>query len=72
MKQEYGLLLKEIKQQIDPYTKILVGFSGGVDSTVLLQGLVRLRDEFQLPLELTAIYIHHGLNIKADDWLAHC
>ncbi|MCX2588161.1 MULTISPECIES: tRNA lysidine(34) synthetase TilS [Proteus] len=72
MKQEYGLLLKEIKQQIDPFTKILVGFSGGVDSTVLLQGLVRLRDEFQLPLELTAIYIHHGLNIKADDWLAHC
>ncbi|MEQ5168795.1 tRNA lysidine(34) synthetase TilS [Proteus terrae] len=72
MKQEYGLLLREIKQQIDPYTKILVGFSGGVDSTVLLQGLVRLRDEFQLPLELTAIYIHHGLNIKADDWLAHC
>ena len=39
MKQEYGLLLREIKQQIDPYTKILVGFSGGVDSTVLLQGL---------------------------------
>ncbi|QEZ93227.1 tRNA lysidine(34) synthetase TilS [Proteus sp. CD3] len=72
MKQEYDLLLKEIKQQIDPYTKILVGFSGGVDSTVLLQGLVRLRDEYQLPLELTAIYIHHGLNIKADDWLAHC
>lgn len=72
MKQKYDLLLKEIKQQIDPYTKILVGFSGGVDSTVLLQGLVRLRDEFQLPLELTAIYIHHGLNIRADDWLTHC
>lgn len=72
MKQEYGSLLNEIKHQIDPHTKILVGFSGGVDSTVLLQGLVRLRDEFKLPLELTAIYIHHGLNIKADDWLTHC
>lgn len=72
MKQEYGSLLKEIKQHIDPYTKILVGFSGGVDSTVLLHGLVRLRDEYQLPLELTAIYVHHGLNIKADDWLIHC
>ncbi|WP_193017229.1 tRNA lysidine(34) synthetase TilS [Proteus sp. FME41] len=72
MKQDYDLLLQEIKQQIDPHTKILVGFSGGVDSSVLLQGLVRLRDEFNLPLELTAIYIHHGLNIKADDWLTHC
>ncbi|MBG2803554.1 tRNA lysidine(34) synthetase TilS [Proteus sp. WDL240414] len=72
MELENCSLLEEIKQQIDPYTKILVGFSGGVDSTVLLHGLVRLRDEFQLPLELAAIYIHHGLNIKADDWLAHC
>lgn len=72
MELENCSLLEEIKQQIDPHTKILVGFSGGVDSTVLLHGLVRLRDEFQLPLELTAIYIHHGLNIKADDWLTHC
>lgn len=72
MELKYCSLLKEIKQQVDPHTKILVGFSGGVDSTVLLHGLVRLRDEYQLPLELTAIYVHHGLNTKADDWLVHC
>ncbi|QAV22472.1 tRNA lysidine(34) synthetase TilS [Proteus hauseri] len=65
-------ILNEIKQQIGHHSAFLVGFSGGVDSTVLLQGLVRLRDEYQLPLELTAIYVHHGLNAKADDWLKHC
>ncbi|OAT34587.1 tRNA lysidine(34) synthetase TilS [Proteus myxofaciens] len=65
-------LLNEIKHQIGNYTQILVGFSGGVDSTVLLHGLVQLRDIYHLPLELTAIYIHHGLNDKADAWSVHC
>ncbi len=35
-------------------------------------GWFYLRDKYQLPLELTAIYVHHGLNSKADDWLTHC
>lgn len=65
-------LINEIKRQIGSHTHILVGFSGGVDSTVLLHGLVCLRDKYRLPLELTAIYVHHGLNSKADDWLTHC
>lgn len=72
MKLETARVINEIKQQIGDHHHFLVGFSGGVDSTVLLHGLVQLRDEYLLPLEITAIYIHHGLNAKADDWLAHC
>ena len=42
-------LINEIKRQIGSHSHILVGFSGGVDSTVLLHGLVCLRDKYQLP-----------------------
>lgn len=47
-----------------------LGFSGGLDSTVLLHLLVNVRSIY--PLRLKAIHIHHGLSVNADDWLAHC
>lgn len=49
---------------------ILIGFSGGLDSTVLLHQLVRLRPI--LNLQLRAIHIHHGISPKANSWLQHC
>ncbi|UQB43381.1 tRNA lysidine(34) synthetase TilS [Thiomicrospira microaerophila] len=50
-------------------TQIWVAFSGGLDSTVLLNALVE-----QKPAEvnLKALHIHHGLQPQADDWLVHC
>ncbi|MGI9309507.1 MAG: tRNA lysidine(34) synthetase TilS, partial [Gammaproteobacteria bacterium] len=48
-----------------------VGFSGGRDSTVLLQALVALRDEFPR-LNLSAIHINHQLHDAAAAWSAHC
>lgn len=45
---------------------ILVGFSGGLDSTVLLH-LLRQRHD-----GLRAIHVHHGLHADADAWAAHC
>ena len=48
---------------------ILVGLSGGLDSTVLLHLLA------QSPLReagLRAIHVHHGLYADADAWAAHC
>lgn len=51
--------------------QILVAYSGGLDSTVLLHQLVQWRA--QLPaLSLRAIHIHHGLSTHADAWVAHC
>lgn len=49
---------------------LLVGFSGGLDSTVLLHQLYRLRQN--QPFSLRAIYVHHGLSTHADEWLEHC
>ena len=49
---------------------VLVGFSGGLDSTVLLHALA------QAPAirahGLRAMHVHHGLQAPADDWAAHC
>ncbi|WP_084299938.1 tRNA lysidine(34) synthetase TilS [Chitinimonas koreensis] len=51
-------------------TQVAVGFSGGLDSSVLLHLLACLRDE--RPFVLSAFHLHHGLSPHADDWLAHC
>lgn len=45
---------------------VVLAFSGGMDSTVLLHELSRQK------CALLAVYIHHGLQSVADDWLAHC
>lgn len=47
-----------------------VALSGGLDSTVLLQALAIRRDE--LPGELRAVHVNHGLHPEASDWQRHC
>ncbi len=42
-----------------PGSRVVVGVSGGGDSLALLLVLAALREE--LPLELTAVYVDHGL-----------
>jgi tRNA(Ile)-lysidine synthase len=56
-------LLKESQQ-------LVVAYSGGVDSHVLLHALATLRQ--QHPFSLSAIHIHHGLSDNADLWQEHC
>ena len=48
-----------------------VALSGGLDSSVLLHLLARLRERETLP-PLSAIHVHHGLQAVADGWPAHC
>ena len=49
---------------------VCAAFSGGLDSTVLLDLLARLRDEADFTL--TAIHVHHGLSRNADRWAEAC
>ena len=54
-------------EQLEAAPQILVGFSGGLDSTVLLHLLCELLP----PERITAVHIHHGLSINADAWQQH-
>ncbi|MCD6039519.1 MAG: tilS [Gammaproteobacteria bacterium] len=47
-----------------------LGYSGGLDSHVLLHLCMRLRRQY--PLRLKAVHVHHGLSRNAQHWVAHC
>lgn len=46
---------------------LYVGFSGGLDSTVLLHALRTLA-----PAGVVALHVNHGIAAESDDWQAHC
>lgn len=63
--------LAQLEQRLAGEQRLLVAFSGGLDSTVLLHQLVLLRQQ-QPERQLRAIHIHHGLSPRADSWAHHC
>ena len=60
-----------LNRQLLTSRQILVAFSGGLDSTVLLHQLVQWRTE-NPGVTLRAIHAHHGLSANADAWVTHC
>ena len=59
----FGALQEEIRGK----TQVLVGFSGGLDSSVLLDLLTQI-----IPSDkVTAVHVNHGLSPKASEWQAH-
>lgn len=60
--------VRDALREIDASGRIVVGFSGGVDSTVLLDALAQCRR----PQDILAWHVHHGLQTSADHWSAHC
>lgn len=65
------MTLPAIAHAVSPYRQLLVGFSGGLDSTVLLHRLKLWRDN-EPDIQLRAMHIHHGLSPHADAWVSHC
>lgn len=47
-----------------------VGFSGGADSTALLQAMYECRARLAAPVQ--AMHFHHGLQADASRWQEHC
>ncbi len=52
---------------------LVLAYSGGPDSTALLDLACRLRDRGHAAFQsLLAVHVHHGLQDCADDWAEHC
>ncbi|QJC38145.1 tRNA lysidine(34) synthetase TilS [Enterobacteriaceae endosymbiont of Donacia marginata] len=64
------LIEKKTQEILYKYKKILIAYSGGIDSTVLLYNLFKLRNKYSLLLR--AIHINHNLNYKSTFWMKQC
>lgn len=72
-------LRRRVAAHVAPYRALVLAFSGGLDSTVLLDAIATLRDGDEAQgcdgapaLALRAVHVHHGLSRHADRWAAHC
>lgn len=54
--------------EVNADTQLILGYSGGLDSTVLLYALLKAGAQNKL----TAVHVHHNLQPLADTWLAYC
>ena len=63
------MLLESIKNTIQKFNikNVLIGFSGGVDSTVLAYCLSKIEN-----LNVRAVYVNHGVSDNAKDWEKFC
>lgn len=55
---------------LSPAQRLLVAYSGGLDSHTLLHLLATLRAD--QPLDVCAVHVNHGLQPQAEAWSAHC
>jgi len=62
-------LLQILTDQPSP-RRYLIALSGGCDSIALLHAMAAIRDE--LPAELVAVHVNHGLQADASVWAVHC
>jgi tRNA(Ile)-lysidine synthase len=51
-----------------PKTPLVIAFSGGVDSQVLLHALAKLKQAKQFPNPMTVCHVNHGLSANASAW----
>ncbi|QCI26268.1 tRNA lysidine(34) synthetase TilS [Buchnera aphidicola] len=64
-------MITEFINLINKNQSILLSYSGGLDSTVLLYQLVQWKKKYP-NLKLRAIHIDHQINIKSYHWSKHC
>lgn len=66
------VIIDRVAEKLRCDSRVLVAFSGGVDSSVLLHALVSIRQHSRPGLLVRAVYVHHGLSDYADQWAEHC
>jgi len=61
------------RRKSSPDAALVIAYSGGPDSSALLDLACRLRDQGVAGFgTLRAVHVHHGLHEQADDWVSHC
>ena len=63
--------LTHFLKRVPKTRRVLVGYSGGVDSHVLLHSLKQHLDT-RPDLDLLAVHINHGMQSQSGDWVNHC
>jgi len=53
------------------FPQIIIAYSGGLDSSVLLHAAYQLKKQNEIS-NLSAAHVNHGLQQHADDWQNHC
>ena len=64
--------LAAVLQSMPRCRSLVVGYSGGLDSSVLLHGLHQLSEQADFQWSLRALHINHGMQSDADNWQRHC
>ncbi|MBM3345540.1 MAG: tRNA lysidine(34) synthetase TilS [Betaproteobacteria bacterium] len=59
-----------LRPRISQGANLLLGLSGGIDSLVLLDLLVRLAPEMRFSLQV--LHVNHGISPNAGNWAAFC
>ncbi len=68
---ETSLVLDTLRRFVVEHSQVkrwLVAYSGGLDSSVLLEAMVQLKSE----ATVEAIHVNHGLSTQAKAWQDHC
>ena len=65
-------LSQHLLQQLNQHqpTRLVLAYSGGLDSQVLLHLLWPLCQQLAIPLQV--VHVHHGLSSQADAWARFC
>ncbi|MEW6991262.1 tRNA lysidine(34) synthetase TilS [Colwelliaceae bacterium 6441] len=64
------MILKTLKKYLTKHsnTPLVIAYSGGVDSQVLLHAIAQLKQQNHLSQEILAIHVNHGLSPFAKQW----
>jgi tRNA(Ile)-lysidine synthase len=65
-----GSVLASSLRAVSASSPLVVAYSGGIDSTLLLHAVHAYCEENNRPI--AAVYVNHGLSDNADSWARHC
>ncbi|PCI20209.1 MAG: tRNA lysidine(34) synthetase TilS [Piscirickettsiaceae bacterium] len=63
--------IRAVLQLVPDCKNIIIAYSGGVDSHVLMHVCSQIQNEHS-SINFQAVYIDHGLQLESDDWRQHC